>query len=107
MTGELRKGPLRAVLPLSFMLSAFLMAPAVAEAKEELERERQRITGWVEVMPEGLHGPWVIGGQHVTTNPRTEFDQQDGPLMVGGCAKVDIRGGLVHEIDSQPASDCR
>jgi hypothetical protein len=48
-----------------------------------------------------------IGGFAVTTNPATRFDQLDGPLAVGGCAKVDIRNGLVHEIDSEPLEDCR
>lgn len=58
-------------------------------------------------MPPGLHGTWTIGGRQVTTSPHTRFDQLDGPLQVGGCAKVDIRGGAVHEIDSEPPRNCR
>lgn len=68
---------------------------------------RARFHGWVEKMPEGLHGAWVIGGRQVTTNPRTEFDQVEGPLRIGGCAKVELRGGAVHEIDSEPDHNCR
>jgi hypothetical protein len=96
-----------AALLLGLMLLAWLMSPPAALAKKDDDRDRLRFYGWVEVMPEGLHGTWVIGGQLVTTNPRTEFDQSDGPLVIGGCAKVDIRGGLVHEIDSEPPQDCR
>lgn len=96
-----------AILLLGLLLFAWLTSPSSALAKKDDDRDRLRFYGWVEVMPEGLHGTWVIGGQQVTTNPRTEFDQADGPLVVGGCAKVDIRGGLVHEIDSEPLQDCR
>jgi hypothetical protein len=107
MTTRKREGHPFAALALSLALAAVSMAPEIAVAKEDRFRDRFRFHGWVEVMPEGLHGTWIIGGQHVTTNPRTQFDQVDGPLMVGGCAKVDIRGGLVYEIDSEPPHDCR
>lgn len=93
-------------LAVSFTLAAISMVPAAAVAKDD-NRDRFRFYGWVESMPEGLHGTWIIGGQRVTTTPGTEFDQEEGPLMVGGCAKVDIRGGAVHEIDSEPAGNCR
>lgn len=107
MTTRLRRRHSLVALVLGLMLASFLVAPVAAVAKDDHDRDRARFYGWVEVMPEGLHGTWIIGGQQVTTNARTEFDQLDGPLMVGGCAKVDIRGGLVNEIDSEPARDCR
>lgn len=81
-----------------------ILAPALAQAGDDENRVRFR--GWVEHMPEGLQGSWLIGGRQVTTNPGTEFDQVNGPLLVGGCAKVDIRNGIVHEIDSEPNEDC-
>ncbi len=87
-----------------------LAAPDGGDAGEiriDAQRDRVRFYGWVEQMPEGLHGTWVIGGRQVTTNPRTQFDQREGPLHVGGCAKVDIRGGRVHEIDSESRGNCR
>lgn len=87
--------------------AALIVGSVVAEAKDGNDRDRIRFQGWVQSMPDGLHGIWTIGGRHVVTNARTEFDQSDGPLLVGRCAKVDIRGGLVHEIDSEPAGDCR
>lgn len=94
-------------LVLVLMLTAWLTPPSVALAKQDDDRNRQRFYGWIEVMPETLHGTWIIGGREVTTNPRTEFDMSDGPLQVGGCAKVDIREGVFHEIDSEPPKDCR
>lgn len=86
-------------------LTICLLAPATLQAKDDADRTR--FYGLVEAMPEGMHGTWIIGGQEVTTHPRTEFDQTQGPLQIGACAKVDIRGGMVHEIDSEPPSDCR
>ncbi len=85
---------------------AVVLCSAQGAAAGERDRDRHRFYGWVEQMPEGLHGTWIIGGRAVTTSPRTQFDQLDGPLMVGGCAKVDIRGGAVHEIDSEPPGNC-
>lgn len=84
-----------------------ILLPQAVSAKSDERRDRIRFYGVVEVIPQDLHGTWIIGGKVVTTNPRTQFDQQEGPLRVGGCAKVDIRAGLVHEIDSEPDSDCR
>lgn len=94
-------------LVLVFLLSAVLTTAGTVAARDDDRRDRIRFYGLVEMMPEGLHGVWIIGGQQVMTSPGTEFDQLDGPLMVGGCAKVDIRDGFVHEIDSEPLQDCR
>lgn len=93
-------------LQCSLVVSAIFLAQVVS-AKDEEKRDRIRFYGVVETMPQDFHGNWVIGGNVVTTGPRTQFDQQEGPLRVGGCAKVDIRAGLVHEIDSEPAWSCR
>lgn len=54
----------------------------------------------------GLHGTWRIAGKTVRTHVGTQFDQLDGSLQVGVCAKVKLRNGKVHEIDSEPAHDC-
>ena len=88
-------------------LAALLLSPAILAAKNGDDRDRQRFYGRVEVKPENLQGTWVIGGREVTTSPQTEFDEIDGPLKVGTCAKVDFRNGIVHEIDSEPDRDCR
>ncbi len=81
------------------------LVPGMVSARDE--GVRVRFYGWVESIPERFHGTWVIGGRQVVTSPRTGFDQTDGPLIVGGRAKVDVRDGVVHEIDSEPPEDCR
>ena len=83
-------------------IMTLLVLPVAAK-----DESRVRFYGWIEAMPDGLHGTWQVGGRTLTTGPGTEFNQTEGTLVVGGCAKVDIRGGMVHEIDSEPTSDCR
>ncbi len=79
-----------------------------ASARRGGDDDRLRFYGIIESRPvNGLHGQWVVGGRAVTTHPGTEFDQAEGALLVGNCAKVDIRNGRVHEIDSEPFHDCR
>jgi hypothetical protein len=83
--------------------------PPAADARREGGDEiRERFSGTIEARPgEGLHGTWVIGGVTVVTSPDTEFDETEGALAVGGCAKVEVRNGRVHEIDSDPPGACR
>jgi hypothetical protein len=106
---------------------AALLVPALALAKRdrhahEGEHERHHEQGSHEAghhqqgqhgsagritsAPEGRVGTWVIGGQAYQSDRSTEFDESDGPLVVGACAHVDVRAGHVHEIDSEPASHC-
>ncbi|NLI82411.1 MAG: hypothetical protein GX443_12120 [Deltaproteobacteria bacterium] len=70
--------------------------------------DRARYYGIIESRPvQGFHGQWVIGGHTITTGPQTQFDETEGPLAVGSCAKVDFRNGQVHEIDIEPMRDCQ
>jgi hypothetical protein len=86
---------------------AALLVPALAAAKRGRgDDDRTRHLGRVTAVPEGRVGAWVIGGQRYETDRSTELDERDGPLVVGACAKVDLRGGRVHEIDSEPSSHC-
>lgn len=69
---------------------------------------RSEFVGIVQKRPQsGLQGVWLIGGRTFVADTGTEFDQSEGALVVGGCAKVDLRDGRVHEIDSEPTGDCR
>lgn len=98
----------RLAIAMSIAASLFLLGgttPIEALAKDD--ENRFRFYGLIEQRPEALHGTWNIGGRVLLTDPRTEFDQEEGPLQVGGCAKVDIRNGRVHEIDSESPSNCR
>lgn len=99
-------------LTLMFMTVAIalplFMSPTAAYAKKGGGGEnRIRFYGIVQKKPAGLQGTWVIGRRTVKTNNGTEFDQLEGPLKIGVCAKVDIRNGQVHEIDSEPMRNCR
>ena len=99
--------PLKIAALVALTAAALTLVPGIVGAGDDKDHDRTRFYGWVEAMPEGLHGTWIIGGQQVTTGPSTEFDQLEGPLQVGACAKVTIRGGVIHEIDSEPPGDCR
>jgi hypothetical protein len=60
------------------------------------------------VRPENqLQGAWMIGGRTFTSDAGTEFDQSEGQLTIGSCAKVHLRNGRVHEIDSEPMRNCQ
>jgi hypothetical protein len=57
---------------------------------------------------ESLIGQWVIGEKTYTTTAQTEFDQEEGPLDVGACVKVQLTPDrtTVVELDSEPLGDC-
>lgn len=86
-----------------------VVAPDMALARRGGDDgNRSEFYGIVEERPENsLRGTWVIGGRTFTADAGTEFDQSEGPLRVGSCAKVEVRNGRVHEIDSEPLRDCR
>lgn len=81
---------------------ALSASPVQAKAGDEVYR------GIISSKPtSGNIGTWVIAGKNFSATRSTQFDVVDGPLVVGGCAKVKIRNGAVKEIDSEPAGDCR
>jgi hypothetical protein len=106
MTTRLFKSGIFFCVTVGLAMTTVLTIPTSTVAKDG-DHNRTRFYGWVESIPNGFQGPWMIGGQQITTTPQTELDQKDGPLMVGTCAKVDIRNNMVHEIDSEPPEDCR
>lgn len=91
---------------LCFLLTlAVFLAPAHAKKSDE---RREEFRGIVTKRPAStLAGEWVIGGRVVQAGTSTEFDQTEGPLDLGSCAKVKFRNGRVHEIDSEPLHDCK
>lgn len=85
-----------------------LFAMVDASLAKRSEDGRSEFRGIIVSRPENtLHGEWLIGGRVVLTDARTEFDQAEGPLDPGTCAKVKIRNGRIHEIDSEPMSSCQ
>jgi len=88
-------------------LSLFIATDAVL-AKGGGGDNRSDFYGIVQERPEKqLQGAWVIGGRTFTADAGTEFDQSEGQVTVGSCAKVHVRNGRVHEIDSEPMRDCQ
>jgi hypothetical protein len=81
----------------------------IAQAKRGRDNEnRSEFYGIVQSRPKNvLDGVWVIGRRTFKADAGTEYDQTEGKLAVGSCAKVHIRNGRVHEIDSEPMRDCR
>ena len=63
--------------------------------------------GIIESRPETLQGEWVIRGRTFRTEAKTKFDQSEGPLRVGSCAKVRIRNDHVREISNGLWHYCR
>ncbi|MCS6846593.1 MAG: DUF5666 domain-containing protein [Anaerolineae bacterium] len=91
------------------MLAAVvLMAALPAQAKDDPPTQIHR--GIINSRPAGNIGTWVIGGRAFVANANTEFDTDEGPLVVGACAKVRyfVTGGgdIADEIDSEPPQDC-
>lgn len=93
---------------ISLVILLLLMPITIYAKRGNNDNDRKTIIGIIHSMPsDGLHGDWTIGAYAVSTVPGTEFDQTSGPLTVNGCAKVEFRNGVVHEIDSEPLSDCK
>jgi len=86
-----------------------VLAPDMALAKRGGDDDnRSEFYGIVQVRPENqLQGAWMIGGRTFTADAGTEFDQSEGQLTIGSCAKVHLRNGRVHEIDSEPMRNCQ
>ena len=103
-------GLLRAMmiaLVFTLALSLFLGTDMVL-AKGNDDDNRSEFYGIIQMRPEkGLQGTWVIGNRAFTADAGTEFDQSEGQLTVGSCAKVHVREGRVHEIDSEPMRNCQ
>lgn len=91
------------------VVSMLLLAPDMALARRGGDDDnRSEFYGIVQARPDKvLQGEWVIGGRTFTADSGTEFNQSQGPLKVGSCAKVHVRSGRVHEIDSEPMHNCR
>ncbi len=69
--------------------------------------ESVKIYGPIESRPEGKEGTWMIAGRTFTVTDTTKLDEEDGPLVVGACAQVELKGIVVEEIESEETSKCR
>lgn len=94
------------VLTCAAALVPFL-APPAAFAKKGGGGDRVVFYGRGQARPESLPGTWVIAGRTLRADSAAEFDQVEGPLHVGSCAKVEMRNGRVHAIDSESPRRCQ
>lgn len=97
-------------IALAIIIVVFMTLPTNAALAEggDKDKNRSEFSGIVQSRPDnGNHGQWVIGGRTVLTTSSTQFDEAEGPLKAGSCAKVKIRNGRIHEIDSEPMTDCQ
>lgn len=69
--------------------------------------ESVKIYGPIESRPEEKEGTWMIAGRTFTVTDTTKLDEENGPLVVGACAQVELKGIVVEEIESEEASKCR
>jgi hypothetical protein len=74
----------------------------------QAQGDGDRWRGIVETMPaDGLIGTWVVGGRTAVADGATDFNQDDAPLQVGGCAEVRLgANGLATEIKGKAAFEC-
>jgi hypothetical protein len=63
--------------------------------------------GLIVSRPDALQGDWVIGDRTFYPNAKTKFDQSEGALTVGSCAKVQVRNDRVRKIERRPQENCR
>jgi len=70
-----------------------VVAPNTALARRGGDGDnRSAFYGIVQARPKTvLQGEWMIGGRTFTADAGTEFDQAEGDLRIGSCAKVDVR----------------
>ena len=95
-------------LVFTIALSIFVTTDTVLAKGGSDKENRSEFYGIVQMRPEkGSQGTWVIGNRAFTADAGTEFDQSEGQLTVGSCAKVHVRNGRVHEIDSEPIRNCQ
>jgi hypothetical protein len=85
---------MKSIIKLTFPIIAAFAVSANAGSDEEFY-------GKIESRPEGKVGNWTIGGRQVAVTDATKLDEEDGPLVVGTCAEVEHKGGLVKEIESE------
>ena len=101
------KNTMSALVITAFLLLALTADMAVAKGGGG-DESRFELYGIVQERPQnGQQGEWVIGGRTFIADQETEFEEIKGHLSVGSCAKVHVRNGRVHEIDSEPMQDCQ
>ena len=113
MAGKKRGSTLNVAVVFVIVVLMATLFPGNAQARRGGDDHGQtfyavesKFHGIIQARPQSLQGEWVIGGRSYTTTSKTEFDESEGPLLVGTCAKVRIRNWHIREIESEPMSNC-
>lgn len=85
--------------------------PSVTPDTTPAPGTEREVYGRVEQMPSpGLVGNWVVNGVSYRTTSSTEFDQRNGPFVIGACVKlhysVNNNPFPIREMRTEEASDC-
>ena len=75
------------VLLTAAMVTFFLCSQAISMNSPEKGKWRT-FHGFVEKMPDGLHGSWIIGGRTVLVTPYSRVEQKHGLGTLGSYAEV-------------------
>ena len=62
--------------------------------------------GVINRAPNNLLGSWLIGSETIETDNTTQFDRIYGPLVIGACVQVEMRGHRTLSIISVRNSYC-
>jgi hypothetical protein len=62
--------------------------------------------GVVESHPDNRLGIWIVGKRSVEVTEDTEFEEENGPVIIGVCVEVEVEDGIAEEIDSEPEEKC-
>lgn len=76
------------------------------DASKCRQYEAEKIYGTIQIRPEGKAGTWMIDGRSYEVKDTTKLDEDDGPLVVGACAEIELIGNVVKEMESEKKSKC-
>ena len=74
--------------------------------------DQMKVRGIVESLPaSGLIGAWIVNGVEYLADGDTEFEQNDGPFVVGACVELELRASsnpaIIDEIETENMARCQ
>lgn len=77
------------LLAITLICSLFLGTAQAGDHRRDREGHNSKIYGFIETMPENGHeGIWIINGNEVNVDTRTEIKQKHGRVATGGYVEV-------------------
>ena len=91
--------PLYSLKSIVLLAASFIAFSNLAYADEEFY-------GTIESRPTTNIGIWIISGQQVEVNDKTDLDADNGALVVGACVEVEHDKGVAEDIESMKPAKC-